>query len=401
MDTSQNHILEKVKRYARNILANEIPKELKYHSYVHTEDVVNAALEIGEHSGLADKDLEVLELAAWFHDLGYVSTVENHEDKSVDMAQRFLMEEGYAQEKIDMVKKCILATKMPQNPNDPLCEVICDADLLHLSTEKYFQYAKLLRKEMEYIRGIDIPESDWIEMNTSFFKGHHYFTDYVKERYTPSKLENLKKLESMIDEKKEKKKIGRKELKQENKKLRQKLLLKPDKGVETMFRVTSKNHLELSAMADNKANILISINSIIISVLVTVLLRKLEDNPHLVIPAIIFTLVCLITIVISVLATRPNISSGKFSMDDIKDKKTNLLFFGNFHNMSLKDYEWGMREMLNDAEYLYGSLIKDIYFLGKVLGKKYKLLRMAYTIFMFGFVISILSFVIAEAFFKY
>ena len=176
--------------------------------------------------------------------------------------------------------------------------------------------------------------------------------------------------------------------------------LKPTRGIETMFRITSKNHMELSAIADNKANIMISINSIILSVLVSVLIRKLEEYPHMTIPAVGLTLVCLTTIVFAVLATRPNVSKGKFKREDIINKETNLLFFGNFHRMSLRDYQWGMKEMLQDADYLYGSMIKDIYFLGAVLGKKYRLLRMSYTIFMFGFVLSILGFIVAELFFK-
>lgn len=176
--------------------------------------------------------------------------------------------------------------------------------------------------------------------------------------------------------------------------------LKPTRGIETMFRTTSKNHMELSAIADNKANIMISINSIILSVLVSVLIRKLEEYPHMTIPAVLLTLVCLTTIVFAVLATRPNVTSGKFKHEDIINKKANLLFFGNFHRMKLEDYKWGMTEMLKDADYLYGSMIKDIYFLGAVLGKKYRLLRFSYTIFMFGFVLSILGFIIAELFFK-
>jgi hypothetical protein len=104
---------------------------------------------------------------------------------------------------------------------------------------------------------------------------------------------------------------------------------------------------------------------------------------------------CLVTIVFAILATRPSIASGKFTRDDIKEKKTNLLFFGNFHSMDLKDYEWGMREMMKDYEYLYGSMIKDIYFLGKVLARKYRFLRLAYTFFMFGFTVSIITFIIA------
>jgi hypothetical protein len=188
------------------------------------------------------------------------------------------------------------------------------------------------------------------------------------------------------------------ELEDELVKLRSKLekerSLKPDRGIETMFRTTSSNHLMLSQMADNKANILITINSIILSVVVSVLIRKLEEDPRLVGPTIMLVSVCLSTIVFAILATRPNVSAGRFTRDDVKNKKTNLLFFGNFHGMGVEDYEWSMKQMMKDADYLYGSLIKDIYYLGAVLGRKYKFLRIAYNIFMFGFVVSILSFVV-------
>lgn len=184
------------------------------------------------------------------------------------------------------------------------------------------------------------------------------------------------------------------------KKVKEAKELTPTRGIETMFRTTSKNHMDLSSIADNKANIMISVNSIILSVIVSVLIRKLEEYPHLALPAVLLTLVCLAAMVFAILATRPNITKGKFTPEDIHNKQANLLFFGNFHKMDLKDYHWGMMEMLKDADYLYGSMIKDIYFLGKVLGTKYKLLRTSYTIFMIGFVISILGFIIAELFFK-
>ncbi|UII27854.1 DUF5706 domain-containing protein [Fulvivirga maritima] len=174
---------------------------------------------------------------------------------------------------------------------------------------------------------------------------------------------------------------------------------KPGRGIETMFRITSKNHLTLSGMADNKANIMISINSIILSVLVSLLFRKLDDYPNLIIPGIMMVAVCLTTIVFAVLATRPNISSGTFTREDIESRKTNLLFFGNFHSMELDNYMWGMQEMMKDSDFLYGSMIKDIYFLGIVLGKKYRMLRKSYTIFMFGFVAAVIAFIIAFVFF--
>jgi hypothetical protein len=173
-----------------------------------------------------------------------------------------------------------------------------------------------------------------------------------------------------------------------------------ERGIETMFRLTSRNHLDLSSMADNKANIMISINAIILSVVVSVLIRRLEEFPYLVVPTVILTFVCLITIVLSILVTRPQVALGKFSKSDIEKRKVNLLFFGNFHRMKLQDYEWAVKEMMKDGDYLYSNLIHDIYYLGVVLGKKYRLLRVSYTFFMFGFVISIVSFLVAEMFFR-
>jgi hypothetical protein len=165
-----------------------------------------------------------------------------------------------------------------------------------------------------------------------------------------------------------------------------------------MFRTTSNNHIELSGMADNKANLLITVNSIILSVTITAMLPRIlaEGDDDYTIPTVLLVLSCLITITLAILATRPSISRGRFSEEDIRNKKTNLLFFGNFHRMSLQDYQWGMRQMLRDKEYLYNTMTMDIYYLGVVLARKYKLLRIAYTVFMVGLIISAIAFAVAS-----
>ncbi|RUA18230.1 MAG: phosphohydrolase, partial [Flavobacteriia bacterium] len=105
------------------------------------------------------------------------------------------------------------------------------------------------------------------------------------------------------------------------------------------------------------------------------------------------------SMVLSVLATRPNITSGKFTKEDVEQKRVNLLFFGNFHKMKLEEYEWAMSELTKDKDYVYASLTKDLYYLGLVLNKKYKILRITYNIFMLGMIISVLAFGIAFRFF--
>src|SRR6185295_6487621 len=126
----------------------------------------------------------------------------------------------------------------------------------------------------------------------------------------------------------------------------------------TVFKISSGANQRLSTQADNKAHIMIQVNSIIISVVISLLLRRLDEDKNLQIPCIMLISVNLITIIFSVLATRPRIPNGKFDQADIDEKKVNLLFFGNFYKMSLGDYASGMLKMMDDSDFLYGSLIR-------------------------------------------
>lgn len=101
------------------------------------------------------------------------------------------------------------------------------------------------------------------------------------------------------------------------------------------------------------------------------------------------------TIIFAILSTRPKVTKGVFSRQDIENQKVNLLFFGNFYKMPLEEYQWAMNEMMKDKDYLYNSMIKDLYYLGVVLEKKYRLLRLTYNFFMIGIIVSVIAFVIA------
>ncbi len=402
MPGKPSDIVEKARSFATKILEEELPEDVSYHSLEHTTFVVEAATEIGQHSDLAEEDMEILQIAAWFHDLGYRQSVQNHEDISTQMVLEFLGAQGYDDHKAAKVAGCIMSTKIPQSPKTKIEEVLCDADLLHLADSNYFEKSGLLQHEISQLKGVEIEDAEWMKMNKKFIKEHTFFTDYARERYRTAKQKNLKQVKKKLKSMKKNEEIEK--LQQKIDALKEKVKeakgLTPTRGIETMFRLTSKNHLELSSIADNKANIMISINALILSIMISVLFRKIEEYPHLTIPSMILTIVCLVTIVFAIIATRPNVSKGKFTRDNIKNKETNLLFFGNFHSMDLNDYEWAMKQMLQDGDYLYSSLIRDIYFLGAVLGRKYRLLRWCYTIFMFGFVAAVISFVIAEMFFK-
>lgn len=397
----ETELIRKSRAYAEEIL-RKLPETFTYHNLKHTTGVAEAAEEIGRQSTLSNDDLENVLIAAWLHDTGYEKDREHHEERSADTATTLLESWGASPDKVKKVQNLIAATRMPQNPQNLAEQVLCDADLYHLSKKDIFECAQQIRSEIETFKNIKFEsDKEWGEYNLKFLKSHSYFTLYGRQVLEERKKKNIKKLKKMLNPKVDEHYV--KDLEKELGKLQKKLDKKvnPDRGIETMFRVTSENHITLSGMADTKSNIMISINSIILSVIISVLFRKLEEFPNLLIPTLMLVATCLITIVFAILATRPNISSGKFTREDIKEKRTNLLFFGNFHGMELNNYDWGMREMMKDVDYLYGSLIKDIYFNGRVLARKYKLLRWSYSIFMFGFVASIIGFTIALLMYYY
>jgi len=393
-------LIQKSKSYAETVLSS-LTEAYTYHNIQHTKKVAEAAEELGKACQLSDDQTETLLIAAWLHDTGYVKGKDGHEHKAIEDATRLLREWGASDKKIAEVNAAIKATEMPQNPSDIVGQVLCDADLYHLSNGDLFETGQRLRKELELTKDKTFTDKEWISNNLAFLEGHTYFTQYGKTVLEERKRRNIKKLKKELKPTGDKKYT--KQLEKDLEKLQRKLEKsgKPERGIETMFRITSQNHITLSEMADSKANIMVSINAIILSVIVSVLFRKLEEFPDLLVPTLMLVASCLLTIVYAVLATRPNISSGKFTTEDIKNKKTNLLFFGNFHGMALEDYEWGVKEMMKDSDFLYGSIIKDIYFNGRVLARKYKLLRISYSIFMFGFVASILAFLVTMLIFYY
>lgn len=167
------------------------------------------------------------------------------------------------------------------------------------------------------------------------------------------------------------------------------------RAVQTMFKTTSSNHLKLSVMADNKAFIMISVNSIIISVAIGLVIGKFLQNPQLIIPTVLLLLVNMVAIIYSVLATRPRIQKGSFTKKQLEEKKVNLLFYGSFYKMPYREFNQGIKQLVDDNEFLFDTLTKDIYWQGRVIGYKFRLLRISYDIFMYGTAASVIAFLIS------
>ncbi len=387
-------LLSKTEDFVTNLLVNELDSNYLYHNLRHTQRVVKSTKELLDAHNLEKKENELITLAAWLHDVGYTKGTVNHEANSCEIAKEFLNKEGYEENRIEEVSALIMATKREHEPKNLKEEILRDADSSHFGQTSYADTSEMLRQELSLLGIADFSAKDWRSSNIKMFQTEHrFYTDYAKKNWQEGKDQNLKRLVKNL--KKQKKTRRKEELKVKLKNQ------SPERGIQTMFRVTMRNHLKLSDIADTKANILLSVNAIIISMLLTNLIPKLDNpsNDYLIYPTGIFVLFSIASMVMSVLATRPNVTSGEFTKEDVKDKKVNLLFFGNFHKMKLSDYEWAIQEMIKDQTYVYNSLTKDLYFLGVVLDKKYKLLRWTYTVFMIGIILSTIAFFVALKYF--
>jgi hypothetical protein len=273
-------------------------------------------------------------------------------------------------------------------------EVLCDAVASFMASPEYLAQAE---KQVKATTGKKMDYYEWLNSQKEQFKKHTFFTKYAHQTFAEGKEKNRKllksrqqslvkdntELEAMWDENRKLKKDLEKEKEQ-----------KASKGIETMFRTTMASHLQLSMMADNKANLMISINAIIASIMISSFVRNFAEVPHLIIPTVMLTMVCIGTIVFAILSTRPNIKSPS-----VPKENPDILFFGDFVHLSPDLYQQGMRNIMRNHEQLYNSMISNLYLQGKVLAKKYRLLKVSYNIFMVGFALVLLTYAIAYIFF--
>jgi predicted metal-dependent HD superfamily phosphohydrolase len=388
-------VLKNVRDYIKSFFAERQVVALPYHNINHTRYVVKAVKKIADHYKLNKRDLFVLETAAWFHDVGMIDNPQNHEAAGAELAHAFLAEEKLDSQLIEEIKTLIMATQIQHLPSSLLEDIICDADLFYLGSKSFDKKSEQLQRELEFVRKKGINKKEWLSNMIHFMEAHHYNTEYCSSLLGSTKAKNLARLKKKLAEV-ERNIIAAYEHVAE-KSMIDPERNRPEKGIETMFRITSTNNQRLSDMADNKARLLITVNSIILSAIISLVLRKLDVYNFLAYPTFILLAICLLAMTFAILATRPSIPDGKFTINDLESKTVNLLFFGNFYKMALEEYKDGMIRVMDDRVFLYNTLISDVYGQGVVLGKKYGLLRIAYNIFMFGLIIAVLAFIVASA----
>lgn len=384
-------LLAAARRHVLQLWNDQHDARLVFHNFSQAAGVAEKALEIGRAETLPAELLESVLLAAWFHNIGYLYDLRQTVETGAIRAEFFLSEQKCPPEKIRQVRQCLLSALHDEAPKTPEAQVLADALRVYDWVDTYAARLSLLRLERELLQEAPLSEADWQGYVQEQLEKGTLRTAYAKKKYEPvlagQWLAWRQAHPAPVRE------AGRKKSKEKEEQPERfsRLARRPMRSsIQTYFRANYANHIRLSAIADNKAHIMISVNSILLSVAISMLTYQslTSRNPLLILPIIIFLVTSLGSLIFAVLSSRPRVTTSAH----LPDQTVSPVFFGSFVHLSLEQYETAVDAMLRDGQLLFGNMARDLYHLGLVLDKKYRLLTYSYTVFMMGFVATVGAF---------
>lgn len=383
---------EKVKTYIFELFKVELSCNCVYHNFAHTEQTVDTVKELAEAYNLSETEIENLTIAGWFHDTGYTKDYKNHEEESVKIMREYFGD-NVEKDRLDEIEALILSTKYGEEQKDLLQEILHDADFINIGKKKFSKRAELLKCEWEKLHHKTYDDFEWAQLQLDFLISKEFKTSKATSKYGDRREDNIRKQRDAVE--KAKSDQFKLQLKETTTKAK---LDKEGRGIETLYRSVYGYHMNLSSMADQKANIMISINTIVVSVIITLFGSGYTfadsggfQHMRFVFPMLLLVVSSLISVTFAILSARPNVTSKeKYEFDN---KSSSILFFGNFAQLQLQEFVDHVKELKDQKDELYDSMSVDIYHLGGVLIKKYKLLTWSYNIFMSGLILCAVGFI--------
>ncbi len=410
------NFIDQAKKFSTGLQTGQMAEKMVYHDIAYTHRLIGAIEEIVQFEAVSEEEREVLLITGWMINTGFSQldadqSFSNLEEfftmsygQSIQLTEDFLTDIGYPEDQTKSVITLIQESKPQGDKTSHLTKILSDAITMDWGNPKSKGRVKKLYEEFLLVGAVSYGKGTWYDTVLRYLREHEFLTDYVRRNYEDGKLELITKIEK---EKKDLNKTANIILKKEMnitddelKRLKKSLSSvkgRDDRGIQTMFRTTSRNHYTLSQMVDRKANIVISINAILLSLIISRTIGQIDTFCIHNSPILIMLITSMMSMIFAVLSIIPFKTQGTFTEKQIREKEGNLLYYGNIHKMNYRDFEWGMLEMLNDGNFLYSSMIRDLYFLGKTLHKKSRLIRISLALFILGLAVSTMLFMIVSS----
>ncbi|MEQ8706703.1 MAG: DUF5706 domain-containing protein [Phaeodactylibacter sp.] len=377
------------RQFVLRLYSQKQDARLLLHNYSLAAALAEAVADIGQVESAPAPVIESAVLAAWFMPTGWLFDTNSPVLYSPKVAQQFFQKSGTAPEVQQQALTAIQQVLRRELPTQTASRLLNDAyaSVVYLSEAE--DRLPSLRIEQEMLSGQNFTKTTWSREVLEQLLRIKWHTHHGQAHLQPLLAKAIYAQRAEVEKRNEKEEEQGGRFYSLEKK-------DPVRGAQTYFRTNYRNHINLSAIADNKANIMISVNAILVSVLITFLsYRNIgENSPQILLPVILFLVTGMSSLIFAVLSARPKVTRLNPQQTDPQTARQNLVFFGNFVQLNLEDYETAMDEIFQDGELLYGNMVRDLYFLGKVLDKKYRYLSISYTVFMVGFIATVLSFLV-------
>ncbi len=381
-------IIPEARGYVQQLMAEKLHSHYLFHNFDHIQEVFDVCRDLVEKSDLSDNEAEETLLAALFRDTGHIYGEEELESCSIGFASKYLRKREFNEKRIKRIVELITHSCRGEEPVSLQEKILHDAVWSFLGMKQFKRKTSLLKIEKEYTENKTYTPLEWYTFLFELLIGSKYYTTWAEEKFFEQRSKNITEQEKNLNE-------ARKEA------VRKNTGKDFGRGVDTMFRVTSQNHMNLSSIADGKANMIISINTLVLSILITAGSAGYSltdysslESIRIIIPGTLLMLSSLLAIVFAVLSATPKVSRVEFTENQIREHQVSMLYFGNFLQLDAQGFVDYLRELKRDQEILYDDMAKDLYNLGKVLQRKYKLITIAYRVFIGGLIISVLSFLL-------
>lgn len=388
-------LLTKVSQFCLEQINHFKSKGLIVHNFSFAQNLSNHIYELGILSQIEEHNILAPQIAAYMLILGYQDNYNAPWENAIPYAKDFCSTHEMDEELREKIIYTLFSMNKQGDPISMEARLFSDALNSYKWIENQAVFSQMLRTERQLKTADLFEELDWEELILRELLDLRFFLEGCNKIYQ-------ERLSHTISEQNEKiQKLQRKTLKLSDAKAFTQIEKRiPTSGIQTFFRTNYRNHINLSAIADNKANIMISVNAVLITVIISILSYKnlTEIEPGIFFPSVIFLCFGLASLTLAVLASRPKVTSHLDLESAKSGTSKNLIFFGNFVKLSEEEYEEAMDKMFKDTNLLYSNLSADIYNLGKVLDKKYKLLAASYNFFLIGFGITVLFFIILLGF---
>jgi uncharacterized protein len=198
MNRIDNALVDEAREYVTLLLTHELSDKCLFHTISHTLEVLKNAEIIGRYCKINDEELNILRISAMFHDVGYVDAYDDHEIYSAKRAVDYLENNKVSETTIEQIERAILSTKTPQNPLDEISKILCDADLMNLTFDDYFEQLDLMREEWEKVGKAKLNSHDFYLNTLEFFQSHEYHSKYGKTVLQPKKEKTELKIKNKV-----------------------------------------------------------------------------------------------------------------------------------------------------------------------------------------------------------